>query len=188
MRFERQQIKDLITNGNLIVACDKEGKVTPVDQWTKWLSYVPEFEKDRIYYLESGLDGYLSINEREELNRHLIQEYILTLLIKYNNKNIDSEDCVTIFEYIVNNSFEDLMLSKLSLCDLLCIKSRIKELENLSFEKLHSKLDFLTNVDVYNDLNMIDSYIVYFLSKMDNKESIKLLDKSIKNKTLKCRM
>lgn len=60
----------------------KLGSIEPIMEWTKWLSYIPEFEKNKIDMLRTKKTTDLSLEECKFLIKFEEQTKMLRLFMK----------------------------------------------------------------------------------------------------------
>ena len=97
-----------IVHGNVI------GNVSPDIEWIKWLSYEPEFEKKRIEYFDSKKVSELSYEELEEASSYSRNKIFARLFKIYGTSECSEEDYMKVYDYMCNESIEELMLRKLT--------------------------------------------------------------------------
>ena len=143
------------------------GNVSPDIEWSKWLSYEPEFEKKRIEYFDSKKISELSYEELEEVNRYRRNKVFARLFRIYGTSECSEEDYMKVYNYMCNESIEELMLSKLTFEELQYAKQEIIRLSKFSKEQLNVKIKEEQKVNVYSQLSMVDSYILHFISNIN---------------------
>lgn len=116
------------------------GNVSPDIEWIKWLNYEPEFEIDRINYLENEKVSDLSIKDLEEIIRYRRNREFAKLFKQYGTGEISKEDYMRVYDFMSNESIDDLMLSKLTSEELRYAKQEITKLSNISKEELSKKV------------------------------------------------
>lgn len=141
--------------------------VSPDIEWIKWLSYEPEFEKKRIKYLDSKEMSELSCEEFEEAIRYKRNKIFARLFKIYGTSECSEEDYMRVYDYMCNESIEELMLSKLTAEELQYAKEEITRLSKGSDSQLSAKVHEGKKQENYEKLSMVDSYILHFLSKID---------------------
>ena len=85
-----------------------------IREWIKWLAYVPDFKKSGMEKINSKRVDELSCEELEEALSIRKQEKMLNLLSKVHSSDITEEEYKEVYDFIDNESLEDLMKSKLS--------------------------------------------------------------------------
>ena len=63
--YNRMMAKMMADLGSKVITGNVFGNVSPDIEWIKWLNYEPEFEIDRINYLENKKVSDLSIKDLE---------------------------------------------------------------------------------------------------------------------------
>lgn len=162
-----------IIHGNVI------GNISPDIEWIKWLSYEPEFEKKRIEYFDSKKISELSYEELEEASRYSRNKIFARLFKIYGTSECSEEDYMKVYDYMCNESIEKLMLSKLTSEELRYAKQEITRLSEVSKEQLSAKVNEEQKPERYEQLSMVDSYILHIISDIDYARSISNLNREI---------
>lgn len=162
-----------IIHGNVI------GNISPDIEWIKWLSYEPEFEKKRIEYFDSKKISELSYEELEEASRYSRNKIFARLFKIYGTSECSEEDYMKVYDYMCNESIEKLMLSKLTSEELRYAKQEITRLSKVSKEQLSAKVNEEQKPERYEQLSMVDSYILHIISDIDYARSISSLNREI---------
>ena len=162
-----------IIHGNVI------GNISPDIEWIKWLSYEPEFEKKRIEYFDSKKISELSYEELEEASRYSRNKIFARLFKIYGTSECSEEDYMKVYDYMCNESIEKLMLSKLTSEELRYAKQEITRLSEVSKEQLSAKVNEKQKPERYEQLSMVDSYILHIISDIDYARSISSLNREI---------
>lgn len=155
------------------------GNVSPYLEWKKWLSYVPEFERKRIEYFDSKKISELSYDELEEASRYRKNQIFAELFQVYGTSECSEENYMMVYNYMSNESILELMLSKLTPEELYHAREEIEKLSNLSKEELNAKVKGEQRVEIYNQLSMVDSYILHLLSNVNCARNISSVNKEI---------
>lgn len=155
------------------------GNIPPDIEWTKWLSYEPEFEKKRIEYLDSKKVSELSYKELEEASRYSRNKIFARLFKIYGTSECSEEDYMRVYDYMCNESIENLMLSKLTSQELQHAKQEITRLSKVSKEQLSVKVNEERKPEKYEQLSMVDSYILHLISDIDYARGMADLSKKI---------
>ena len=162
-----------IIHGNVV------GNVSPNIEWVKWLSYEPEFEKKRIEYFDSKKISELSLEELEEASRYSRNKVFARLFKIYGTSECSEEDYMKVYDYMCNESIEELMLSKLTSEELRYAKQEITRLSKVPKEQLSAKIKEEQTPGKYEQLSMIDSYILHLISDIDYARSMANLNRRI---------
>lgn len=141
--------------------------VDPPIEWIKWLSYIPDFQKSRIKYLESKVASDISLEELNEINQYKSQTRMATLFKLYGTNDISRDEYMEVYIYMTEYSIEDLMLSKLSKEELSYAKERIQYFSQISKEELELKIKEEQKEVNYNELSMVDSYILHEILRIN---------------------
>ena len=165
--------KAKIIHGNVI------GNVSPDIEWIKWLSYEPEFEKKRIEYFDTKKVSELSYEELEEANKYSRNKIFAKLFKIYGTSECSEEDYMRVYDYMCNESIEELMLSKLTSEELKYAKKEIIRLSKVSKEQLSAKVKEEQKPENYAQLSMVDSYILHIISDINYARSMSDLNRKI---------
>lgn len=160
-------------HGNVI------GNVSPDIEWIKWLSYEPEFEKRRIEYLDSKKISELSYEELEEASRYSRNKIFAKLFKIYGTDECSEDDYMKVYDYMCNESIEELMLSKLTSEELQYARQEITRLSEVSKEQLSARVNEEQKLEKYQQLSMVDSYILHTISNINYARSMSDLNKKI---------
>ena len=165
--------KAKIIHGNVI------GNVSPDIEWIKWLSYEPEFEKKRIEYFDTKKVSELSYEELEEASKYSRNKIFAKLFKIYGTNECSEEDYMRVYDYMCNESIEELMLSKLTSEELKYAKKEITRLSKVSKEQLSAKVKEEQKPENYAQLSMVDSYILHIISDINYARSMSDLNRKI---------
>lgn len=165
--------KAKIIHGNVI------GNVSPDIEWIKWLSYEPEFEKKRIEYFDTKKVSELSYEELEEASKYSRNKIFAKLFKIYGTNECSEEDYMRVYDYMCNESIEELMLSKLTSEELKYAKKEIIGLSKVSKEQLSAKVKEEQKPENYAQLSMVDSYILHIISDINYARSMSDLNRKI---------
>ena len=136
--------------------------IDKVRQALKLLSFNSDTENERINEVAKKLPSNITKEDIEYFNRYKnIQKY-LEILVKYKQQNnLTREDWKILNECLYEN-LEKIILDKLSKEELLKLKEKLNEYCKTSMERL--KIIILEYEKKYDDLNLQDASIYYFLS------------------------
>lgn len=179
MSFDREMAKIMAGNGAKIIHGENIGNVDPYIEWIKWLSYIPEFEKKRIEYFDSKKISELTYEELEEASRYSRNKIFARLFKIYGTSECSEEDYMKVYDYMCSESIEKLMLSKLTSEELRYAKQEITKLSKVSKEQIRTKLNEEQKPEKYEQLSMVDSYILHVISKINFARSLAELDSNI---------
>ena len=155
------------------------GNVSHDIEWIKWLSYEPEFEKRRIEYLDSKKISELSYEELEEASRYSRNKIFAQLFKIYGTDECSEDDYMKVYDYMCNESIEELMLSKLTSEELQYARQEITRLSEVSKEQLRAKVNEEQKLEKYQQLSMVDSYILHTISNINYARSMSDLNRKI---------
>lgn len=142
------------------------GNIPPIIEWIKWLSYEPEFEKNRIEHLISKGINNLSYEEINELNYYMKRKRMAQLFKKYDNMECSKEEYMEVYDYMSNESIINLMSSKLTRDEIQYAKEEITRLIELSNEELNEKIKIESQKNYYLNLSMVDAYILHIIDRI----------------------
>lgn len=179
MSFDREMVKIMAGNGTKIIHGGNIGNVDPYIEWIKWLSYIPEYEKKRIEYFDSKKISELTYEELEEASRYSRNKIFARLFKIYGTRECSEEDYMKVYDYMCSESIEKLMLSKLTSEELRYAKQEITKLSKVSKEQIRTKLNVEQKPEKYEQLSMVDSYILHVISKINFARSLAELDSNI---------
>lgn len=181
MDFNRIMAREMAKMGNKakIIHGNVIGNVSPDIEWIKWLSYEPKFEKKRIEYFDTKKVSELSYEELEEASRYSRNKIFAKLFKIYGTDECSEEDYMRVYDYMRNESIEELMLSKLTSEELQYAKQEITRLSKISKERLSAKLNEEQKLENYEQLSMVDSYILHIISNINYTRSMSDLNRKI---------
>ena len=166
------------SGGKAKITCVKTiVNVSPDVEWLKWLSYEPEFEKNRIEYFDSKKVSELSLEELAEASRYIKNRVFAELFKIYGASECSKEDYMKVYEYMCNESIEELMISKLTPEELQYAKQEITRLSKIPSDQLSCIIK--EEQEKYEQLSMVDSYILHIISGIDYARSLSSLDKEL---------
>lgn len=148
------------------------GNIPPIIEWIKWLSYEPEFEKNRIEHLISKGINNLSYEEINELKYYMKRKRMAQLFKKYDCKECSKEEYMEVYSYMSNESIINLMSSKLTRDEIQYAKEEITRLIELSNEELNKKIRIESQKDNYLNLSMVDAYILHIIDIINYTQSM----------------
>lgn len=169
----RMGIRTEVVHGNVI------GNISPDVEWIKWLSYESEFEKNRIEYLNSKKISELSYEELEEVISYRRNKIYGRLFKIYGTSECSEEDYMKVYDYMCNESIEKLMLKKLTSEELRYARQEITRLSKVPKEQLSAKVNEEQILEKYEQLSMVDSYILHIISDINYARSISDLNRKI---------
>ena len=176
--FNRIMAKEMIKMGVncKIIHGNIFGDISPDIEWNKWLSYESEFEKNWIEYLDSKRVSELSYEELEEAIGYRKNKIFVELFKIYGTSECFQEDYMKVYDYMCNESIEKLMLKKLTSEELKYAREEITRLNKVSKEQLSVKVKYEQIREKYEQLSMVDSYILHVISKINFVRSLAELD------------
>ena len=147
------------------------------NEWIKWLSYEPKFDKERRKKLRHKNIEKLSEEELRWLCEYKHRKYMLDLFIRNAKGECSSSEYEKIY-YYMEKPIEDLMLDKLSKKELKEARAKIIRLKKSSLEELNKKVKEEQEPKNYDKLSMVDSYVLHVISGFVYKRNI-MRDKSM---------
>lgn len=143
------------------------GNIPPIIEWIKWLSYEPEFEKNRIEHLNSKGSNNLSYEELNELDHYMKRKRMAQLFKKYDCKECSKKEYMEVYSYMSNESIITLMLDKLTIQEIKYAEEEIKKLITGSSEELPKKIKVESQKENYLSLPMVDAYILHIIDRIN---------------------
>ena len=179
MIFSNEMLKEMAKDGVKVIPGNIFGNIMPDLEWLKWLSYEPKFEKERIAYLNSKKVTDLSYEELKEISTYKRNKIMAKLFKIYGTNKCKEEEYMLVYDYMVNESIEELMLSKLTKEELQYAKKEIIRLSKIPKEELNAKITKERTKENYPKLSMVDSYILHVISDINHNRNISNLSKLI---------
>ena len=161
--------KELNKNGSQVkfIYGNVFGNIPPIIEWIKWLSYEPEFEKNRIEHLNSKGSNNLSYEELNELDHYMKRKRMAQLFKKYDCKECSKKEYMEVYSYMSNESIITLMLDKLTIQEIKYAEEEIKKLITGSSEELPKKVKVESQKENYLSLPMVDAYILHIIDRIN---------------------
>ena len=97
----------------------------------------------------------------------------------YGTSKCKEEEYMLVYDYMVNESIEKLMLSKLTKEELQYAKKEIIRLSKIPKEELNTKITKERTKENYPKLSMVDSYILHVISDINHNRNVSNLSKLI---------
>ena len=179
MSFNRTMANIMAGSGVKIIHGEIIGNVNPYIEWIKWLSYVPKFQQSRIIELNSKKIEDMSIEELDEVRNYKNQKRMSKLFKIYGSSDISKEEYMEVYNYMENQSIDELMISKLTSEELKYAREQIQHYSQISKEELSKKVKTEQKEDNYKNLSMVDSYILHIISRINFARSLVELDRNI---------
>lgn len=168
------------SNGNTtLIHGNYMGNIHPINEYIKWLSYEPEFEKERYRELGNKLAKDLSLEELQELQKLRIHKELAELFKQYGEQKLSKENYLRVYNFMHGESIEEIMLSKLTLEELRDAKKDLEDLEHLPKEEINNKIKEEKEPTTYSTLSMKDAYVLHCLCDFNFNLSLRQLDKEI---------
>lgn len=135
-------------------------------EWIAWLNYESEFEKQRKNYLMSRKFEELNKSEQIELSHYIKYQTYANLFNKYETNTCTQEEYIKVCNFMKIESLEDLITSKLTVEELVYVKSEINRIENLSSADFESEYRKLRDSYFNEQLTMAERYVYYLSSRI----------------------
>lgn len=119
--------------------------------------------KERIDYIYSKNIRDLSVAELKELTSYQEERRMQELFLKYKNGKCNPDEYMEVYDYM-GNSVKNIMLRKLTKEELDYADEEIKRLNTLSNPEILTKLKNESSEETYNNLSMVDTYILHVVS------------------------
>lgn len=162
--------KNKMIHGNIC------GDVDIIEEWIKWLEYVPREQQIKIDEMFYKKVSELSLDELDYYREYLSQMRMAKLFRGYGVEEMDPEKYKEVYKYMHKN-IEKIMLSKLNKTELKYAKEKITEYKEGNKDELSRHVKTLA--ENFDKLSMVDSYILHILSKVDVSRSLAELDRNI---------
>ena len=179
MDYDRIIVEQMAKAGCKLIPKNTVGSISPDIEWIKWLSYEPEFEKSRMKYFDSKKVSELTFEELEEARKYLRNKAFAGLFKMYGTDECSEEDYMKVYDFMCDESIEELMLSKLTSEELRYAKQEITRLSNVPKEQLQAKVKKEIVPEIYKQLPMVDAYILHVLSGINFARNMDDFDKRI---------
>ena len=179
MSFNREMAK-IMAGKEVKVIHGECCNIDTISEWIKWLSYVPEFQQLRIQELNSKEN--ISLEELDEIRSFKYQNKMLELFKLYGTSEISKDEYMEVYDFMENQSIDDLMLSKLTTDELTYAKEQINHFSTIPKEELSKKVKLEQDEDVYKNLSMVDSYILHIISRINYARDLAKLNREIEAK------
>lgn len=148
--------------GNNHLSINNQDIMSEYQKWRKWLLYEPPFYHE----LASQNPKNLSKTELEKLNEIKKYQKIAQVFAIGTDKCSLVEYCI-IHSFIKNNSLKTIINSKLTQEELkLATDQTLKLLQTTSEEELKLKVKTAQEPANYEQLSMLDAYIIYQISSL----------------------
>lgn len=171
--------KNLINMGCNVKFVNRNG-ANPYIEWVKWLLYVPEFEKEKLKKIKNKKADELDIDELKMLLEEKENKNMARIIKKVDKNQASQKENLLVYDYMNNHKISDFMLSKLTKEELEYAKEKITEYTTkLSKDELREKINNDKKSEVYENLSMVDSYILNTLARIDYIRGIQELDERI---------
>ena len=150
-----------------------------VKEWIKWLTYMPDFKRNRIEEINKKRVDDLSVEDLNEILEYKKQEKMLELLKKVQNESATTLEYNEVSDFIDTESIEDLMHNKLTDKENEEAQNKVKRFYYFSDDEIIRKVENCKKKDNYDDLSMVDSYVFHIMSEVYSIIRMKKIDKEL---------
>ena len=141
-----------------------ENMITIYDEWLKWLEYEP-LRQQQIRKAMNEVAKNLTLDELEEIIAYKKEKAIAELFKKIKTRQITEAEYAKVTNYMLYESLEGLMFSKLDKSELLAAKMEIMRHSHASEEELAQKILHERQQSVYGNLSMVEAFVLNMLTK-----------------------
>ena len=161
------------------------GSIDPVVVWLKWLRYIPQFQKNKIDSINSMAVSDLSLEDVEFLKYIKRNDELISLFEKFSESKRSTDESKRVQRNMeAEGGLQGIMLSKLTSEELKEAKVRIDKLHQDSKYR-DEMVDCMRDVEAYEELSMVDSFIAYCALEMWMKISLAELEAQISDQIQK---
>ena len=121
----------------------------------------------------------MSYDELGEVAKYRRNRTIVNLFKTYGTPECSEDDYMKVYDYMRHESIEKLMLSKLTIEELHYAKKEITRLSKVDKKQLNTKVTEEKKIERYEQLPMVDSYILHIISDINYVRSLSDLNKKI---------
>lgn len=168
MKYRDLKVNELTHRETLQMT--NKNKFNPCIEWIKWLVDSCEKQKIKIKKISSKMISDLTNEEFAEIETYLYHKKVLNLLENYGNKEMTNEEYLEIYQFIGSHSLGKLMEANLTIEEINWAKETLRVLEQSSPENLNKKIQEAQ--DNYQNLSMVDAYILHKLIGNQFKQSL----------------
>ncbi len=133
----------------------------------------------RIQELNSKIVEELTLEDLDEIRAYKSQIRMLDLFKIYGTSEISKKEYIEIYDFMVNQSIDELMLNKLTSEELRYAKDQIQYFSQIPNEELRKKVNEEQKADNYEKLSMVDSYVLHIISRVDFARNMTKLNREI---------
>ena len=181
MSINRAMAKMLAdSNGKAKIVHSKFKGINPCLEWLKWLTYESDYEKELMSSISLKPIFQISYAQLEQIYRIKKNIFFADLFKKYSLGNCTKEEYMMVYDYMQAVSIETLMKSKLTAEELNIAKEKISQMNMLPNEEISKLIEEQQKEENYNNLSMIDSYVLHVISNHNYIKNINKLDKELK--------
>ena len=130
-------------------------------------------------YLSSKEATECSFEELKEIFRYHRNQYFARLFQLYGTSMCSEEDYMKVYDFMCKESIGEFMKSKLTSEELQYARQEITRLCQASKEQLSAIVREGQTPETYEQLSMVDSYILHRLSQIDFSRNLVDLDKTL---------
>lgn len=158
------------------------GKLEQDAEWIKWLTYSLLQRKEQVSELKQKDIDFLSAKELEFLLNYAQDEKILASLNHVRNSVASADEAMEVYDFLKTNSIVRFMERTLSKEDLELAKEWLHAIEAMDTEAKTEYLKEKLSPGQYEQLSMVDAYVVHIALYHDMVESEKRCDREIRTR------
>ena len=156
------------------------GKLEQDAEWMKWLTYSLLQRKEQVTELKQKDIDLLSAKELEFLLNYAQDEKILTSLTHVRNSVASADEAMEVYDFLKTNSIVRFMERTLPVTDLKLAKEWLHAIEAMDTEVKTEYLKEKLSPGQYEQLSMVDAYVVHIALYHDMVESEKRCNREIR--------
>lgn len=156
------------------------GKLEQDAEWIKWLTYSLLQRKEQVTELKQKDIDLLSAKELEFLLNYAQDEKILASLNHVRNSVASADEAMEVYDFLKTNSIVRFMERTLPVADLKLAKEWLHAIEAMDKDAKAEYLREKLSPGQYEQLSMVDAYVVHIVLYHDMVESEKRCDREIR--------
>lgn len=182
MDLTRIMLKNMMSN-------HKPGDILPkfnvekAQEYSKWLSYIPDFEKQYITELADKDIFDLSSDQVESIKNFKKRQELIPIFERYLSENCQLEDILPVYDYMKKTDLFDLMKSKLTSDELDEAKAIVLKEKQLPFNDLYAFVKENKKAENYKSLTMVEAFALHLLNRIATDKTCRKLDQEISAQT-----
>lgn len=156
------------------------GKLEQDAEWMKWLTYSLLQRKEQVTELKQKDIDLLSAKELEFLLNYAQDEKILASLNHVRNSVASADEAMEVYDFLKTNSIVRFMEHTLRTDELELAKERLHAIDEMEEDTRKKYLKEKLSPGQYEQLSMVDAYVVHIALYHDMVESEKRCDREIR--------